>query len=259
MRIHSDQQLEQYKAVAKQSTAILWQLWQATVVGAVPLEIDRLAERLVREAGCQSAFKGVGTKKNPYRHTTCISVNDTVVHGIPTDMPLLDGDVVKVDFGLISKEGFYTDHCFTKIVGTPSEADLHLLKIARQGVQRAVRLAVAGKKVGDLSDAMQQSAEVAGLSIVREFVGHGIGYTMHDEPQIPAWGEPHHGLTLERGQVLCIESQVVSGVDPSVYLEADGWTVKSAVEARAAMFECMVMVGEKKPIILTSNLDWPLF
>lgn len=258
MLINSDQQLAKYQAVAKLSTEILWQLWQATQVGAVPLAIDALAEKLVRQHGCTPAFQGVGSKKNPYRHTTCIGVNDTVVHGIPTTTALQSGDVVKVDFGLISPEGFYTDHCFTKIVGEAAPEDVRLLKVARQGVANAARLAVAGKQVGDLGFAMQQSAEAAGFSTVKELVGHGIGYTMHDEPQIPAWGTPKKGLTLKRGQVLCVESQVIASPDDGVYLDDDGWTIKATTGAKAAMFECMVVVGEKKPTILTPNLDWPL-
>ncbi len=259
MIINSDHQLAKYQVVGKLSAAILWQLWEATVEGAIPLDIDNLAQRLCQKHGVKPAFKGVGAKKNPYKWTTCISVNDTVVHGIPTSIPLQAGDLVKVDFGLISVEGFYTDHCFTKSIGEPSAEDLRLLQVARRSVQEAARLAVAGKKVGDLSHKMQFLAEQAGFSTVKEFVGHGIGYTMHDEPQIPAWGRAHQGLTLKRGQVLCVESQVIASPDDSVYMEADGWTIKANSGAKAAMFEYMVAVGEKRAIFLTPTLDWPLF
>ena len=259
MIINSDYQLARYQEVGKQSAEILWQLWQATVAGATPMEIDRLAERLCQKNGVTPAFKGVGSKKNPYRWTTCIAVNDAVVHGIPNEIPLETGDIVKVDFGMISEDGFYTDHCFSKSIGEPSPEDLKLLKVARRSVQDAARKAIMGNQVGDLGFTMQHSVEQAGFSVVKEFVGHGIGFTMHDEPQIPAWGKVRSGLTLKRGQVLCVESQVIASTDDEVYMDDDGWTIRSSSGAKAAMFEYMVVVQEKKAIFLTPTLDWPLF
>lgn len=259
MTINSDHQLQRYQEVGKLSADILWQLWQATVAGAVPLDIDDLAQRLCQKHGVTPAFKGVGSKKNPYRWTTCIAVNDAVVHGIPTEIPLEPGDLVKVDFGLISEDGFYTDHCFTKAIGEPSPEDLRLLKVARRSVQEAARKAIVGNQVGDLGFSMQHSVEQAGFSVVKEFVGHGIGHTMHDEPQVPAWGKVRQGLTLKRGQVLCIESQVIASTDDGVYLDEDGWTIRSNSGAKAAMFEYMVVVGERKAVFLTPTLEWPLF
>ncbi len=259
MIINSDHQLQRYQEVGRLSTDILWQLWQATVEGVTPLEIDDLAQRLCQKHGVIPAFKGVGSKKNPYRHTTCISVNDAVVHGIPNDVPLAAGDLVKVDFGLISEDGFYTDHCFTKAIGEPSPEDLRLLKVARRSVLDAARKAIVGNQVGDLGFTMQQAVEQAGFRTVKEFVGHGIGFTMHDEPQIPAWGQVRNGQTLKRGQVLCIESQVIASTDDGVYLDEDGWTIRSNSGAKAAMFEFMVVVGERKATILTPTQEWPLF
>lgn len=258
MIISSDHQLVKYQVVGKKSTEILWQLWEATLEGVTPLEIDHLAERLCQKYGVKSAFKGVGSKKNPYRFVTCINVNDGVVHGIPSTIPLQKGDIVKVDFGIID-DGFYTDHCFTKSIGQPSEEDLRLMKVARQAVQEAARQAIVGKKVGDLGFTMQSIAEKAGFSTVKEFVGHGIGFTMHDEPQIPAWGQAGKGLTLRRGQVLCVEAQIIASEDDGVYMAEDGWTILSSSGAKAAMFEYMVVVQEKKPVFLTPTLDWPLY
>lgn len=259
MIINSDHQLARYLEVGKLSTDILWQLWQATVEGVTPLEIDTLAYKLCQRNNVTPAFKGVGAKKNPYKWTTCIGVNDTVVHGIPNSIPLQKGDLVKVDFGLISQDGFYTDHCFTKSISEPSEADLRLMKVARRGIQEAARKAIVGNQVGDLGFSMQSMAEQAGFSVVKEFVGHGIGFTMHDEPQIPAWGQVRKGLTLKRGQVLCIEAQVIASNDDGVYMAEDGWTIKSNSGARAVMFEYMVVVQEKRPVFLTPTLDWPLY
>lgn len=258
MIINSDHQLARYQEIGKKSTDILWQLWQATVEGATPVEIDKLAEKLCQKNNVIPAFKGVGSKKNPYRYTTCIGVNDGVVHGIPTDIPLAQGDIVKVDFGII-EDGFYTDHCFTKSIGQPSEEDLRLMKVARRSVQEAARKAIIGNQVGDLGYTMASVAEKAGFSTVKEFVGHGIGFTMHDEPQIPAWGKVRSGLTLRRGEVLCVEAQVIASKDDGVYMEEDGWTIKSTSGAKSAMFEYMVVVQARKPIFLTPTLEWPLF
>lgn len=258
MIINSDHQLAKYQAIGKKSAEMLWQLWEAMVEGVAPLEIDQLAVRLCQKYNVQSAFKGVGSKKNPYRFVTCINVNDGVVHGIPSTIPLQKGDIVKVDFGIID-DGFYTDHCFTKSIGQPSEEDLQLMKVARRVVQEAAHKAVVGKQVGDLGFTMQSIAEKAGFSTVKEFVGHGIGFTMHDEPQMPAWGQEHKGLTLKRGQVLCVEAQIIASEDDGVYMAEDGWTILSNSRAKSAMFEYMVVVQEKKPVFLTPTLDWPLF
>jgi methionyl aminopeptidase len=258
MIINSDHQLARYQEIGKKSTDILWQLWQATVEGVTPVEIDKFAEKLCQKNNVIPAFKGVGSKKNPYRYTTCIGVNDGVVHGIPTDIPLAQGDMVKVDFGII-EDGFYTDHCFTKSIGKPSEEDLRLMKVARRSVQEAARKAIIGNQVGDLGFTMASVAEKAGFSTVKEFVGHGIGFTMHDEPQIPAWGKIRSGLTLRRGEVLCVEAQVIASEDDGIYMEEDGWTIKSISGAKAAMFEYMVVVQARKPVFLTPTLEWPLF
>lgn len=258
MIINSDHQLAKYQEIGKKSTEILWQLWQATVEGTTPVAIDKLAERLCQKYGVTSAFKGVGSRKNPFRYVTCIGINDVVVHGIPTDIPLVKGDMVKVDFGLID-DGFYTDHCFTKSIGEPSPEDLRLMKVARRAIQEAARKAVVGNQVGDLGFTMANVAEQAGFVTVKEFVGHGIGFTMHDEPQIPAWGKVRSGLTLKRGEVLCVEAQVIASKDDGVYMEEDGWTIKSDSGAKSAMFEYMVVVQEKRPVFLTPTLEWPLY
>ncbi|HPS40761.1 MAG TPA: type I methionyl aminopeptidase [Candidatus Woesebacteria bacterium] len=258
MIINSDHQLLKYQQIGKKSTDILWQLWQAAVEGITPIEIDQLAAKLCQKNAVLPAFKGVGSKKNPYRYVTCIGINDVVVHGIPSETPLQKGDLVKVDFGII-EDGFYTDHCFTKAIGQPSEADLRLMKVARRSVQEAARKAIVGNQIGDLGFTMQTVAEKAGFSTVKEFVGHGIGLTMHDDPQIPAWGKVRKGLTLKRGQVLCVEAQIIASRDDSVYMEDDGWTIRSNSGAKAAMFEYMVVVQERRPIFLTPTLEWPLY
>ena len=258
MIIRDERELVRYKEAAAKSMQIMRQLFAAVKAGVTPLEIDQLADEQCQKLGVTPDFKGVGPKNNQYQWATCISVNDTVVHGIPDDRPLKQGDLVKVDFG-IDDQGWMTDHCFSKTVGQPKPQDLKLLQVARQAIQKAAHLAVVGKRTGDLGATIQQTVERAGFSVVKEFVGHGIGHTMHDQPQLPAHGQPHTGSKLKEGMVLCVEAQVLASDSDQIYVEDDGWTIKTADGARAAMFEYMVVVGKKKPLFLTNTLDWPLF
>lgn len=258
MIIRDQTELERYQKVADLSTTILQQLFKATKEGVTPLEIDQLADQLCSEAGVIPCFKGVGSPKNPYLYATCISVNDAVVHGIPNEEILQKGDIVKVDFG-INDGGLLTDHCFTKIIGqVASQEDLRLVKTARKAVQAAVRKAIVGNRVGDLGYTMQSISEKAGMSVVKQLVGHGIGHTLHDQPQIPAYGFPRSGAILQEGMVICVEAQVIAGKDDSIYQDDDAWTIRSESGKNSAMFEYMVVVAAKKPILLTKTWDWPL-
>lgn len=255
MIITSPQQLKQYKAAAKISTEILWRLHEKTRAGVTSLEIDQLADQLCQKYHVRPNFKGVGAPNNPYKHATCISVNDVVVHGIPQDVPLREGDLVKVDFG-IAKDGLNTDHCFTVGIGKLSEESKTLLTVGRQAVLKAVGLAKIGSTVGDLGYAMESTAKEFDFTVTEQYVGHGIGRSLHEEPQIPAWGEPKSGDKLTKGMVLCIEAQVIAG-NPDVYTAADGWSVKTSDGSNAVMFEYMIIV-DKQPIFLTPTMDWPL-
>lgn len=257
MLIRSTAELEQYQAAAKLSTEVLGLLRQAVRVGVTPLEIDALAARLCAERNAVPNFLGVGAPGNTYKHSTCISVNDTILHGIPNDVPLKKGDIVKVDFGL-RYQGINTDHCFTVAVGGfLNQQDEQLVKTARAAVQKAARLAVAGTHVGDLGYAMASTAWDAGFDVVKEFVGHGIGKTLHEEPQIPAYGKKGKGEVLREGMVVCVEAQVVAGSDEIVWGD-DGWTITTKDGGNSAMFEYMVVVGKRKPIFLTPTLEWPI-
>ena len=258
MIIKNDKQLARYQLACDKSMKILKALFDACVEGAVPLEIDALADRLCNEMGVSPDFKGVGPKGNEYQWATCISVNDTVVHGIPDNRSLKKGDLVKLDFG-INDDGWLTDHCFTKAIGEPSKEDLKLMKVARRAIQSAARKAVVGNQVGDIGFTIQKITEEAGFSVVKHFVGHGIGHTLHDEPQIPPYGRARTGKRLEQGMVICVEAQILGSSDDDIYIEENGWTVKSASGAKAAMFEYMVMVDKGKPLFLTNTLNWPLY
>lgn len=257
MILTSAQEIEKYQAIAKLSTDILWQLHQFTKEGVTPVEIDALAEKLAMEAGAKPNFKGVGDSRNPYQYATCIAVNDTVVHGVPNNIPLKKGDLVKVDFG-IKKDGLNTDHCFTVVIGDYlSPADELLMKTGRKAVLKAVRAAKAGVRTGDLGHLMETTVLAQGFTVAEQYVGHGIGQTLHDEPQLPAWGDPGTGAKLQEGMVICVEAQVIAGSN-DLYIDADGWSVKTCDGSKAVMFEYMVLVGKGSAKILTPTMDWPL-
>ncbi len=256
MIIKNTQQLKKYQEAGKLSAKILGQLRQAVKKGVTPLEVDQLADELCAQHQVKPCFKGVGPRDNAYKYATCIAVNDTVVHGIPDDRPFEDGDVVKVDFG-INYQGLNTDHCFTVGVGEVSAEDVNLIKTAKKAIQKAAHKAVVGKTTGDLGHIMEKESLKQGFNVAKEFVGHGIGHSLHENPQIPAYGKPGSGSVLKRGMVLCVEAQIIAGRD-DIFVERDGWTVKTVDGSKVAMFEYMVVVQPKKPLFLTPTLDWPI-
>jgi len=258
MTIRSPQELKRYQQAADKSTKILKTLFDATKAGVTPREIDHLADQECQKIGVIPCFKGVGPKNNKYHWATCISVNDTVVHGIPEDQVLKKGDLVKVDFG-INDDSWFTDHCFTKSIGQPSPEDQRLMTVSRKAIIAGANLALVGKRTGDIGAKIQAIIEASGFSVVKEFVGHGIGHDMHDVPQIPAHGRAGTGTILKEGMVLCVEAQALASKSDQIYVEENGWTIKTAGGSKAAMFEYMVVVGKKQAIFLTDTRDWPLF
>ncbi len=245
-----------YRRAGELSTRILGQLKSAVKPGILPIEIDRLAEDLCQKNHVRPAFKGVNPG-NPYRYSTCISINDVVVHGIPSRVNTIKvGDVVKVDFGLVY-QGLYTDHCFTVVVSKFTPQTKKLVTVARDAVTSAIPLAISGNTTGDLGWVMQSKTQKSGFNVLKQYTGHGIGRTLHDGPAIPAHGQPHSGAILEANQVLCLEAQVVTGSD-QVEVAADGWSVRTRDGGLSAMFEYMVVVAKRRPLVLTETLDWDM-
>ena len=257
MIIQTEAELNKYRRAAKIATETLEQLRLAVKVGVTSLQIDQLAFELCQKYGAKPNFVGVGERHNLYRHATCISVNETVLHGIPSGVPFKIGDIVKLDFGL-EYQGLNTDHCCTVAVGKfLSAADEKLVKVAQAAIQAAAHLAIAGNRTGDLGEMIQKMTKQAGFQVVKEFVGHGIGKTLHEEPSLPAFGKAHTGSLLKKGMVVCVEAQVLAGSD-QIYQLKDGWTIKTRDGGKSAMFEYMVIVGETEPEFLTQTLDWPI-
>ncbi len=232
------------------SLRILKNLGESIREGVTPLEIDGKAGFYCKEYRVEPAFKRV----DGYNFNTCISVNDVAVHGIPKDVPFKKGDLVSIDFGIIYK-GMYTDHCWTWSVGKPSRENQKLLNAGREAVENCLPLAIAGNHTEDLGFEMERVAKDGGFNVMKMFVGHGIGKTLHDLPDIPAFGKKGKGTLLVDGMVICIECQVVDD-NGNVEIDNDGWSAKTENGGNAVMFEYMVIVRGDSPDILTDSRDW---
>lgn len=213
--------------------------------GVTPMELDTAAEAYIRSQKADPGFKGL----YGYPATLCISIEDEVVHGIPDDTPLEEGQIVAIDVGA-RKEGYYGDHARTFAVGQVDEPRRQLLTRTRECLDRGVQAARAGGNVGDISYAVQQHAESAGYGVVRELVGHGIGTRLHEEPQIPNFGRPGFGALLREGMCLAIEPMINMGVK-DVYTRDDGWTVCTVDGKPSAHFEHTIVITANGPEVLT--------
>jgi methionyl aminopeptidase len=228
---------------------VLQRLQAEAKPGVTTLDLDRIAEEMTRKRGAVPAFKGyrVGTRVFPA--SLCVSINEEVVHGIPASRALKDGDIVGLDFGVVV-EGYYGDAAVTVPVGKITAQAQHLLDATRESLWEGIRTIKVGSRLGDLSHAIQRYAESAGLSVVREFVGHGIGRRLHEEPQVPNFGEPGRGRLLREGMVLAIEPMLNLG-EPGVLVKDDGWTAVTRDGSLSAHFEHSVAITADGPVVLT--------
>ncbi len=227
--------------------AVLIELEAAVVPGVTTADLDALAARLVREGGAESAFKGY----RGYPATLCASVNEQVVHGIPSSRRLVDGDIVSLDIG-VKLNGFYGDSAVTVPVGRASAEVEALLRVTRESLDKGIGQVRVGGRISDIGHAIQRHVEAHGFSVVREFVGHGIGVALHEEPQIANYGEPGRGPRLAKGMVLAIEPMVNAG-RPAVKVLRDGWTAVTRDGSLSAHFEHTVAVSTSGPIVLTAR------
>jgi methionyl aminopeptidase len=227
---------------------VLTELAHSVAPGISTADLDEMAERRIMAAGATPAFKGY----HGYPATICASINDEVIHGIPSGRRLLqEGDIISIDVGA-SLDGYYGDSAITLPVGQVSEEAATLLRVTEEALFKAIERVRPGGRVSDVSHAVQQHVEAFGFSVVREFVGHGIGQQMHEEPQVPNYGEPGHGPRLAEGMVLAIEPMVNLG-KPAVKVLADGWTAVTRDKSLSAHFEHTVAVTSGDPWILTAR------
>jgi methionyl aminopeptidase len=238
-------ELERLARVNALVARVLAELAGMIAPGVTTADVDALAERRLREAGAEPAFKGY----HGYPATICASVNEQVVHGIPSDRKLRDGDIVSVDLGA-KMDGYYGDSAVTVPVGEVSAEAARLLEVTRQSLHEALAVVKSGARLSDIGAAVQRYVEAAGFSVVREFVGHGIGQTLHEEPQIPNYGTPGRGPRLAEGMVLAIEPMVNLG-GAGVKVLSDGWTAVTKDGSLSAHFEHTVAVTADGCRILT--------
>jgi methionyl aminopeptidase len=244
----SSVELERMSKAGRLVAEVLTQLSSRIAPGVSTAELDDLAEQLIADAGGTPAFKGY----HGYPATICASINEEVIHGIPSGRRMLDeGDIVSIDVG-VSLDGYYGDSAMTVPVGRVSEEAAALLRITEESLYRAIGRARPGARVSDIGHAVQEHVEAHGFSVVREFVGHGIGQRMHEEPQIPNYGEPGRGPRLAEGMVLAIEPMVNAG-KAAVKVLKDGWTAVTKDKSLSAHFEHTVAVTTGEPWILTAR------
>jgi methionyl aminopeptidase len=214
--------------------------------GVTTLELDKVAEEFIRDNGGEPGFKGY----SGFPNTLCTSVNDAVVHGIPNNQPLKNGDIVSVDCGVLMNE-FYGDSAYTFAVGEISNEVRQLLEVTKESLNKAVEMAVTGKRIGDIGHAVQSHAEGYGYGVVRELVGHGLGRNLHEKPEVPNYGKRGNGMKLKAGLVLAIEPMINMGTK-EVETAKDGWTVVTADGKPSAHFEHDVAIAKGEPIVLST-------
>lgn len=243
--LKSPAELDKMRAAGRIVAETLALLESRIKAGVTTAELDHLAERECQRQGGQPAFKGYGG----FPYAICASPNAGIVHGFPDNQPLQEGDILSIDFGVLYK-GFYGDSAVTVAVGELDEETRRLLTATRESLARAVEKTVPGGRLSDISHAVQAWVEPQGFSVVREFVGHGIGRNLHEAPQIPNYGQPGQGPRLKPGMTLAIEPMVNAGA-PGVKILEDGWTAVTQDGKRSAHFEHTVAITDHGPEILT--------
>lgn len=239
--VKTEEELELLRLNADLVSKTLAEVGKHVAPGVTTLQLDRIAETYIRDHGAVPGFLGF----NGYPNTLCTSVNDAVVHGIPSGYVLQEGDIVSVDCGTIM-HGFYGDSAYTFGVGEIAGGVKKLLDVTKESLYRGIQKAIHGLKVGDISFEVQQYAEANGFSVVRELVGHGLGKTMHERPEVPNYGQRGKGSPLLDGMVLCIEPMINMG-KRQVYQDRDGWTIRTLDRKPSAHFELTVIVRKEKP------------
>lgn len=249
IRKKTQDEIEQLAISGKLLGNILDELSVHAIPGATGRQLDAIAERMITSAGALPVFKGYGDP--PFPAAICISVNEQVVHGIPNDVPFQEGDVVSIDAGL-SLGGMIVDAARTVGVGALSDENTQLLTVTAQGLDRGIAQAIIGNTTGDIGYAVQSFVESKGFEVVRELVGHGVGFELHEEPQVPNFGEKGKGVNLEDGMVIAIEPMVTIDI-PDVETASDGWSVLAVSGKPAAHEEHTVAITKDGPRILTAG------
>jgi methionyl aminopeptidase len=245
----TDDEIRMMRESSRIVARILSELRPMIRPGVKTQDLDAHAESRVRELGAKPAFKGY----RGYPASLCISVNEEIIHGIPSPRVLREGDIVSLDFGVLY-DGFYGDAARTFAVGTVSPQAQTLIQAAEQAFEKGIAQMVEGNRVSDISAAVQEHVEARGFSVIRSFVGHGIGRALHEEPQVPNFGFPGRGPKIRRGLVLAIEPMIAAG-DFEVEVLADGWTAVTKDRSLTAHFEQTVALTDRGLEILSADED----
>ena len=249
--LKTEDEIEFMRAANQLVAATLTEIAKKIQPGVTTLQLDQLAEEYIRDHGAIPTFKGFPNPYGgPFPASICASVNEEVVHGIPNDRPLQDGDVVSVDCGALLN-GFNGDSCYTFCVGNVKDEVKQLLRVTKESLYLGIEAAITGKRIGDIGYAVQQHCEAHGYGVVKEFVGHGIGREMHEDPAVPNVGRRGNGPVLKNGLCIAIEPMITLG-SPQIGMMPDRWTVKTTDGKCAAHFEHTIAIHHGKADILSS-------
>lgn len=243
--LYSKNEIEQMKAAADVVKEVFLRLEEYIKPGISTKDIDKLVENIICSKSALPSTKGY----YGYPASCCTSVNNVVVHGIPGDYKLKDGDIISVDV-VANKDGFHSDACRTFAVGTISKEAQRLINVTKESFFKGIEYAKVGNRLSDISYAIQSHVEAAGFGVVRQFQGHGVGRSMHEEPAIPNYGRPYRGFRLKPGAVLAIEPMVTYG-DYNLRILEDGWTAVTVDGSISAHYENTVVITNDEPLILT--------
>lgn len=244
--LKNDEEIELMRESALIVSKTLGLMAEMIQPGVTPMELDKRAEEFILDQGAKPGFKGL----YDYPYTLCTSVNEQVVHGMPTKRPLEEGDIISVDCGALKNE-FYGDHAYTFAVGEISDEVAKLVQVTKESLYLGIEMAKANNRMGDLSNAIQHHAEKNGYGVVRELVGHGIGKTMHEKPEVPNYGRRGQGPKLQNGMTLAVEPMINMGTKNIRQLN-DGWTIVTRDGKPSAHFEHDIAIVNGQPEILSS-------
>jgi len=243
--LKSPREIERMRAACRIVREVLNLIQEEVRPGLTTLALDRLAEKQAKKMGARPAFKGY----SGYPYSLCCSINEQVVHGMPAERELLEGDVLSLDYGVVY-DGYFGDAAVTLPVGRVTREAEMLIRVTSESLELGIKQAVPGNRLSDISHAVQAHAESNGFSVVREFVGHGIGTSLHESPQVPNFGLPGKGVKLKPGMVLAIEP-MINQFAPGVRILGDGWTAVTLDGGLSAHFEHTVAITDNGPDILT--------
>ena len=253
IELRTPTEIEQMRPAGRFVAEVLTAVSEAADVGVNLLDLDALAHRMVKERGAESCYIDYHPSFGamPFGKVICTSVNDAVLHGLPFDYTLKDGDLLSLDFAA-SVDGWVADSAVSLVVGTPREEDLRLIEVTERALEAGIAAATVGNRIGDISAAIAAVAHGAGLSINTEFGGHGVGRTMHGDPHVSNDGRPGRGLPLKPGLVIAIEPWFLHPT-AKIYTDRDGWTLRSADGSRGAHSEHTIAITPEGPLVLTAR------